>query len=341
MRIQMYREGARLQYQALIPRIVDETGPLAYEEKVTNEFLKEVTKEGGMNMQLKKRDLPAIVSKPGSFRTCLKVAEILDLISLEGTSRGMKKHRLARNTSFGRSMYLCAKLFDSKDLSSLSTSQKFLFLNKIVEFEKEWRGGWVFKLLEICGSGELWVKEEVLIKKFCDSVAVLKKLSSRSKHHRVFPRIQWLYDLDLLLMEHRNNKRWYKRSEKGDEAFKLWKKHFVNIPFRDLLKLYYEIENEVNDSNTDFEKEFPEFYIKIKNQISVEILPSIAIEVLINLFTIEKAIRGHILSKEYFLNALHELQINDIISLSTSPSDRMHGFNIGGTTYKLVSLKEK
>lgn len=339
MKMQMFREGARLQYQALIPRIVDNTGPLAFEEKVTDEFLKEVTKKGGVNVQLEKRRLLAIVAKPGSFRTCLKVAEILDLIGLEGTSRGTRRTRLARSTGFGRSIYLGAEMFDSKDLSRLSIGQMFLFLRKFVEFEKEWKGGWAFKLLEICG--ESWAEENDLIKRFCEYFTVFKHLSSRSKHHRIFPRIQWLYDLNLFQMDNRNNERWYKRSERGDGAYRLWKMHFVNIPFRDLLGLYYRTEDEVNESNTDFEEEFPKFYSEVRNHIPVEKLPLVAIEVLINLFAIKKAMEGYILSEAYFLSSLHALQSEGKASLLTSPSDRVRGFNLNGTIYKLVSLKRK
>lgn len=337
----MYREGSRLQYLALIPRIVDEEGPLAFEEKVTDVFLKEVNKNGGINEQLRKKNMLAVISKQGSFRYCLKVAEILGLIKLEGTSKGRIRRQIIRNTSFGRSVYLSNKLFHFYIDNILTPAQKLLFLKKFFDFEKEWKGGWIFYLLEICNYNGSWIEETELINTFSDNFAFFKTLSPRSRHHRIFPRIQWLYDLDFLIVDHNGRNRYYQISQKGKEALGLWRKQSYNISFDEISKIYYKIFDEVNVTNTNFKEEISDLYIKIKEQIPIDKLPSISIEVLYNLLIIKKASQGYIMRFEYFLDELHKLHLKGVLNLLTSPSNRMEGVLINNTVYKLVQLKNE
>lgn len=100
------------------------------------------------------------------------------------------------------------------DFPKLNIFEKILFLKRLLELDELWDGNWISCIFSCIPENE-YRDEKEIIKDVSIAIPQLKNLKPRTKEHRIFPKLQWLVDLELVEVLEKTNKRGYKLSQSG------------------------------------------------------------------------------------------------------------------------------
>jgi len=234
-------EGSRLHYFTILTRLVNEYRGRAIEDIISKNLAKIAEKD------YKKLDKMGLIGKIKSERTVwgyINNAQTLGLIKAKGSSRVKKggvRRRFLSLTAFGEA--ICASHLierPKKDNIFLNDFEKILYFRRFLEIDEEWNGKWfliIFSQISI----DNFIDENILLKKIAISSGLNELYTSHATlRHRIIPKLQWIYDLELV--ELRKKERGYRLTKQGYVLAELIRKKgqkwiFKN-PYRSISKCY-------------------------------------------------------------------------------------------------------
>jgi len=206
-KLSLYREGSRLWYMSEIANILRDSKKM--HEVFLSDRLIESSKQKGLI-----HCIGGIKSK-GTAWGYINNAVSLGIIRSEGTWKGTIKARILTLTCLGEALSLTEEVNGKRlEFPKLNMFEKILFLKRFLELDELWNGNWIYCIIMRVPENE-YREEKKVIEEVSGMIPQLKNLKPRTKEHRIFPKLQWLVDLDLIEVEEKGTQRSYKLSQSG------------------------------------------------------------------------------------------------------------------------------
>jgi len=194
----LFREGARLHYLTILALTIWRLSGHAYED-IVSKRLADIGKQ-----EYEKLASLKLLGKIKSERTVwgyIGNAETLGLVVTSGRSTVTKGHVRARYlslTAFGEALSYLHETSGAPPASpELLDTEKMLYFKRFLEIDQQWKGQWFSKVVSTLPENE-FLEQKVLVPLIADATGLSEKYSPSGVIHRVVPKIQWLYDLDLV-----------------------------------------------------------------------------------------------------------------------------------------------
>lgn len=231
LKLSLYREGSRLWYISEIANILKDV------KKMHEVFLSE-----RLIKSSRQRGLPYCsggIKSKGTAWGYINNAVSLGIIRSEGTWKGTVKARMLTLTCLGEALSLIEEVNGKRlDFPKLTMFEKILFLKRFLELDDLWNGNWIYCIILRVPENE-YREEKEIIKEVSDVIPQLKNLKPRTKEHRIFPKLQWLVDLELIEVIEKNSERSYKLSQCGSILKKIKNQSaFINRHYTTIAQTY-------------------------------------------------------------------------------------------------------
>jgi hypothetical protein len=265
LKLSLYREGNKLWYMSEIANILKVHRKM--HEIFLAENLIELSRQKGLfycNGGIKSK---------GTAWGYINNAVSLGIVRSEGTWKGTVRARVLTLTCLGEALGLVEVVNGKRlDFPKLNMFEKILLLKRSLELDDLWDGTWIFCIISCIPENE-YRYEKKIIEDVSVMIPQLKNLKPRTKEHRIFPKLQWLVDLELVAIREKSDKRCYKLSQSGC-IFKKIKnqQHLLGRHYAIIAEIY----NLKREAHVDIEKSVTEIFNRLtlsRNQSNNYLMP--------------------------------------------------------------------
>lgn len=333
----LFREGARLHYLSSLVEIVWNLYGHAYEDVVSKRLAEIGRRDYPKLMRMK------LVGKIWSDRTVWDYvgnAEAIGLVLTSGRSRvtrGGVRARYLSLTAFGEAVAFVRKTSAAHvDLPKLRGSEKLLYFKRFLEIDRIWDGLWFGKFLSAVPDSE-FVDRRDLINRIAEATGLKQVYTPSAVAHRVSPKIEWSYDLDLIDVD--QTRRQYKLTEKG-ARFLQYQKGYADpeLEYETMAKTYDIITkpaetDTIQNTVSSVYQQLTSLYNSPPHYVSVATMRYLVGTLLLT--------RGRIVNDTSFDSAILEMRRSGQVDLTPSPPTSAIGEPIveSGERFDLMSVR--